>query len=256
MHLHACAHLVCTYHHPHAVPTPARGRARGRARTHTQGLELTRRTCARAPRAAPNGHLDGGLAAVERAREEGQGGEVADLEVSGPVAMEDHFVIPPDDHFGVAPARPAAPSAHPAALSVQVLTLHDRNEAEQEKVCGDEWAGRGMQGAGQGAGGVLGLENGAGIGHGAGCGVHEDGGGGERCEEGEAVDGQGEECRKAKQVEGGVEKGADMFERLKTAKLRRERAREEREERERSRERVEGGLPEEVERLLVSSAFP
>ncbi len=78
------------------------------------------------------------------------------------------------------------------------------------------------------------------------------GGGGEANGDAEVAYGKGGEGKVWGEVESGWEPGGGLFARLKIAKERREREREEREERERARERVEGGLPDEVERLLVS----
>ena len=87
------------------------------------------------------------------------------------------------------------------------------------------------------------LENGGGGGR---------GGGGEANGDAEVAYGKGGEGKVWGEVESGRETGGGLFARLKIAKERREREREEREERERARERVEGGLPDEIERLLVS----
>jgi hypothetical protein len=87
------------------------------------------------------------------------------------------------------------------------------------------------------------LENGGGGGR---------GGSGETNGDAEVAYGKGGEGKVWGEVESGREPGGGLFARLKIAKERRERERKEREERERARERVEGGLPDEVERLLVS----
>ena len=127
-----------------------------------------------------------------------------------------------------------------------------------------------VAGAEDAALGELALENGGAGGHGRGMQVQAGGGGcGQSAEDAAAVGQEGERCE-AEQVVGAIEKepdmferlktagetGPDMFERLKTAQLRRQRQRQESEERERARERVEDGLPDHVERLLVSSRFP
>ncbi len=104
--------------------------------------------------------------------------------------------------------------------------------------------------AGEDAAGDHTIESGGGGGRGGGrqaYGVAEVAHG--KCGEGPVLG----EVEGEREVECGRETGGGLFARLKIAKERREREREEREERERARERVEGGLPDEVERLLVST---